>query len=463
MLYRSRISRSRFTGAKSFGASIMFFTSGRPTRSTRTLNSPRGRVSATTPTRGASPRNPASSSTAMLSTFLPSRKIEPWSVKASFRVAIVANAARASMMNGSHRTPAKTRRPLPAPPFSSLTRKETSAPSGATQRPCCSWPPATCATCSGVSKTQSSTSSSAAGTNVQPPAAVSGRSRKRYSRPAEKSAEGAAIGRVLSTRVRCPGVSGLGNAKTSVMSAIGSARATGPEMWSDIGVLGTGSVDLVGGLGQQRSQRRVGERLRGIRGVQHLLKGRVDAPGLADLLHRAAVVARVGGSGLLSAEDEGLQDRPVREPVVALGVPEDHVEEPEGRAGGEEVLHVGVPRTVEAGNERQSGVVVEEHEPGLVDGLDGHVVVAGPVAGGVLQVPQRRPQGLALTGLDVEEQTELARRADRHARAGGARRRCRHRSSSVAPTWVRAARHRAPGGTDPTVADPRPPALIRRG
>src|SRR5881275_2617884 len=29
------------------------------------------------------------------------------------------------------------------------------------------------------------------------------------------------------------------------MSAIGSARARGPEMWSDIGVLGPGSVDLV--------------------------------------------------------------------------------------------------------------------------------------------------------------------------------------------------------------------------
>ena len=55
-------------------------------------------------------------STTMLSTFLPSRKIDPGSVKASFRVAIVARAARASMMNGSHRTPAKTRIPVPAPP-----------------------------------------------------------------------------------------------------------------------------------------------------------------------------------------------------------------------------------------------------------------------------------------------------------------------------------------------------------
>ena len=115
MLYRSRISRSRFTWSNSFGASIMFFTSGRPTRSIRTLNSPRVRVSATTPTSAPPGRKPVSISTTMLSTFLPSRKIDPGSVKASFRVAIVARAARASMMNGSHRTPAKTRMPRAAP------------------------------------------------------------------------------------------------------------------------------------------------------------------------------------------------------------------------------------------------------------------------------------------------------------------------------------------------------------
>src|SRR4051794_33867471 len=107
------------------------------------------------------------------------------------------------------------------------------------------------------------------------------------------------------------------------MSAIGSARARGPEMWSDIGALGPGSVDLVGGLGQQRSQGGVGEGLRGVRAVQYLLEGRVDALGFADLLPRPAVVPRVGGGRLLRAEDERLQHRPVREPVVALGVPED--------------------------------------------------------------------------------------------------------------------------------------------
>ena len=108
----------------------MFFTSGRPTRSIRTLNSPRVRVSATTPTSVQPGRKPVSISTTMLSTFLPSRKIDPGSVKASLRVAIVARAARASMMNGSHRTPAKTRMPRPAPPSSSLTRKETLFPAG---------------------------------------------------------------------------------------------------------------------------------------------------------------------------------------------------------------------------------------------------------------------------------------------------------------------------------------------
>src|SRR4051795_9991485 len=134
--------------------------------------------------------------------------------------------------------------------------------------------------------------------------------------PSENRASAGAKGSVFITSTRCPGRSGLGNAKTSVMSAIGSARARGPEMWSDIGVLGPGSLDLVGGLGQQRPQSGVLERLRGVRGVQHLLEGRVDALGLADLLHRPAVVPRVGGGGLLRAEDERLQDRPVREPVV---------------------------------------------------------------------------------------------------------------------------------------------------
>src|SRR4051812_40795422 len=121
------------------------------------------------------------------------------------------------------------------------------------------------------------------------------------------------------------------------MSAMGSDSARGPEMWSDIG--------LVGGLVEQRLERRVPQRLGGIRVVEHLLEARVDALRLADLLDRAAVVARVRGRSLLRAEDEALHRRQVRQAVIALRVTEDDIEEPERRPGREEVLHVGVPRT----------------------------------------------------------------------------------------------------------------------
>ena len=50
-----------------------FFTSGRPTRSIRTLRRPRVSVSATTPMIGPVPRRAVSTSTTRLSTFLPSR------------------------------------------------------------------------------------------------------------------------------------------------------------------------------------------------------------------------------------------------------------------------------------------------------------------------------------------------------------------------------------------------------
>ena len=53
----------------------------------------------------------------------------------------------------------------------------------------------------------------------------------------------------------------------------------------------------------------------------------------------------------------------VGEAVVALHVAEDGVEGGQGRSRGEEVLHVGIPRAVEAGHERKPGVFVEEHEP----------------------------------------------------------------------------------------------------
>ena len=100
-----------------------------------------------------------------LRTFLPSRKIEPGSVNASSWVASVFKAARASMMNGSHRVPAKTRMPAPEPPCGSFTRNETDSPVGEVQVP--SWT-GTSAARSGVEKTQSRTYSSSAGTNCHP-------------------------------------------------------------------------------------------------------------------------------------------------------------------------------------------------------------------------------------------------------------------------------------------------------
>ena len=58
------------------------------------------------------------------------------------------------------------------------------------------------------------------------------------------------------------------------MSAIGSASARGPEMWSDIAVLLVAGARLVGGLVEQRLQRRVLQRLGGLRVVEHLLERR---------------------------------------------------------------------------------------------------------------------------------------------------------------------------------------------
>src|SRR3954451_22676342 len=109
------------------------------------------------------------------------------------------------------------------------------------------------------------------------------------------------------------------------MSAMGSDSARGPEMWSDIG--------LVGGLVEQRLERRVLQRLGGIRVIEHLLERRVDTLRLADLLDRPAVVARIGGPGLLRAENEGLHRGQVRKAVVALRMTEDRVEERERRPG----------------------------------------------------------------------------------------------------------------------------------
>src|SRR3954470_17331377 len=106
------------------------------------------------------------------------------------------------------------------------------------------------------------------------------------------------------------------------MSAIGSARARGPEMWSDISVSPPPRRDRAGSVGclvEQGPQGRVLQRLGGVRVIQHLLAGRVHALRLPDLFHGAAVVPRVRTRRPLGTEDEGLQRGPVREPRVALG------------------------------------------------------------------------------------------------------------------------------------------------
>src|SRR3954463_11137508 len=60
------------------------------------------------------------------------------------------------------------------------------------------------------------------------------RTRNRYMTASEKQADGPAYGNTFMIKTRCLGLSGLGKAKTSVMSVTGSATARGPEMWSDM-------------------------------------------------------------------------------------------------------------------------------------------------------------------------------------------------------------------------------------
>src|SRR5215203_1328503 len=173
---------------------------------------------------------------------------------------------------------------------------------------------------------------------------------------------------------------------------------------------------LVAGLVEQRLHRRMLKELRRPWMVEDLLEGRVHALGLPDLLYRAAIVAGVGRRRLLGAQDERLDGGQIRQPLVAVHMPKDDVEQCKSRPGGEEVLHVGVPWTVETGHEGEPGVIVEEDETRLVNGLDGDVIVARSVAGCVLQVQERAAQRRSLTGLYMEEQTELAGRADAQPR-----------------------------------------------
>ena len=150
--------------------------------------------------------------------------------------------------------------------------------------------------------------------------------------------------------------------------------------------------------------------------VEHALKRLIHPQRLPDLLHRPGVVPLIRPCGLLGTEDERLQRREIRKPLIALGMAKDEVEQLERRPRREEILHVRIPRTIEARDERQPRVTVEEHEPRLVDRRHRHPVVTGPVPRSLLQVAERSPQSLALTRLDPEEQAELARRANHRTR-----------------------------------------------
>ena len=197
----------------------MFFTSGRPTRSIRTLNSPRVSVSATTPTsvRAGQERRCRSRRRCSARSCRRGRST-PGSVKASFRVAIVARAARASMMNGSQRTPAKTRIAVPRAALLVVDAEGDRSPRAGSRRcPAARGPVARPArTCSGRRRRSRGRARRRPGrtaTGRRRRSAVSGRSRKRYSSPSENEVGrlGASAG-CSSTSTRRPGRSGLGNA-----------------------------------------------------------------------------------------------------------------------------------------------------------------------------------------------------------------------------------------------------------
>ena len=105
----------------------------------------------------------------------------------------------------------------------------------------------------------------------------------------------------------------------------------------------------------------------------------------------------VGSGSNLSAQDEILHRREIGKAFVALDVPEDRVEELQRL--GREVLHVGVPRAIEARREEQPGVMVEQHEPRFVNGRDRQVVVPRPVTRTVLQRPDRFRRSFSWPGL----------------------------------------------------------------
>src|SRR5215211_8257851 len=162
---------------------------------------------------------------------------------------------------------------------------------------------------------------------------------------------------------------------------------------------------------------------------------------LPDLLHRPAVVPLIGPRGLLGTKDERLQRCEIRKPLVALRMAKDEVEQLERRPRGEKVVHIRIPRTIEARDERQPRVTLEEDEPRLMNRGDRHPIVPGAVSRSLLQVAERSPQSLALTRLDTEKQAELARRANHCTRPNSCVLRSRHHHPSLEhPNCCRSAR-----------------------
>src|SRR3712207_1166673 len=168
---------------------------------------------------------------------------------------------------------------------------------------------------------------------------------------------------------------------------------------------------------KQRFQGGMLQRLAGGGVVEHPLERLVHAQSLADLLHRARVVALVRTSRHLSAQNERLHRRQVRKPLISLDVLEDRVEQRQRRAGIEEIVHIRVPRPVEARHKREPRVVVEENEPRLVNRRDRNAVVARPVPPRLLQIPKRSSKVFTLASLDTEKQAELTCGPDRKTRA----------------------------------------------
>ena len=198
----------------------------------RTLNLPRVSVSATTPTSAAPPSSAAVDLDDEAEDVLAVQVDRPGSVNASLPVAIVFSVAGASMMNGSQRGPAKTRTPSPASPLLAVRPRNSQSrrPGGARAvllaRPRPQW--------RRRSRRRDPRRRPAERGRVARSVAAELAEAEAVDERVEKRAPGGAKGRVFSTRTRWPGRSGLGKAYRSVMSAIGSAIARGPEMWWDM-------------------------------------------------------------------------------------------------------------------------------------------------------------------------------------------------------------------------------------